>query len=247
MIRLVSLNIERSKHLGLVIPFLQQQNADVVCLQELMEYDIPKFESALEMQYRFAAGKLHAAEGNPGILGEGIFSRLKIVHSKALYYHGSADHIPESDMTDVHTKHTTESTSVIFCDVESGDTTFRIATTHFTWTLDGRPNDYQREDLKKMIEILDGLGEFVLCGDFNAPRGGEIFSMIAKKYKDNIPLTYKTSIDVNLHRAGKIASEKMDEKMVDGLFSTPQYVVSDVELHSGVSDHLAVVATIARA
>jgi|GEM_PF-5115909 hypothetical protein len=37
MIRFVSLNIERSKHLDLVIPFLQAQNADVVCLQELMD------------------------------------------------------------------------------------------------------------------------------------------------------------------------------------------------------------------
>jgi hypothetical protein len=39
----------------------------------------------------------------------------------------------------------------------------------------------------------------------------------------------------------------MDTKMVDGLFSTPGYLVSDVELHSGVSDHMAITANVAKA
>ena len=64
---------------------------------------------------------------------------------------------------------------------------------------------------------------------------------MSDRFKDNIPLRYTTSIDPNLHRAGAL------ELMVDGLFSTPGYVVSDVALHSGVSDHCAITCAISRA
>jgi endonuclease/exonuclease/phosphatase family metal-dependent hydrolase len=247
MINLISLNIERSKHLDLVIPFLQAQNADVVCLQELMEYDIPLFGSELGMHHVYVGEKSHEAEGKRGIMGNGIFSRLPVLESKTVYYVGDAEHMPMQDMTDVHTKHATQNSAVLFCDIEKENELFRLATTHFTWTPDGKPDDYQRADMKKLLDTLAGSGEFVLTGDFNAPRGGEIFSILAEKYKDNIPPEYKTSIDLDLHRAGHIPEEEMDKKMVDGVFSTPEYIVTDVELHSGVSDHLAIAASISKA
>ena len=117
---------------------------------------------------------------------------------------------------------------------------FSISTTHFTWTPDGDANEYQRKDLENLMKILDGYKSFVLAGDFNAPRGREIFSAIAAKYKDNIPLEYVSSIDSNLHRAPGL------KLMVDGLFSTPDYKVEDAELVCGVSDHCAIVAKISK-
>ncbi|HEV3245246.1 MAG TPA: endonuclease/exonuclease/phosphatase family protein [Candidatus Paceibacterota bacterium] len=246
MIRLVSLNIERSKHLDLVIPFLQEQRADVVCLQELMERDIPTFSEALGSEAFFSYYTTHPAEGRPGRFGTGIFSRSPAADKDALYYWGDPQHMRQFDLTNARTKRESECRAVSFVDLEKDGERFRIATTHFTWTPDGNADDNQRADMNKLLTILAGLGEFVLSGDFNAPRGGEIFSMLAQRYKDNIPSEYKTSIDLDLHRAAKIASEHMDEKMVDGLFSTPQYAVSQVELHVGISDHLAITATISR-
>ena len=79
----------------------------------------------------------------------------------------------------------------------------------------------------------------MLCGDFNAPRGGEIFGLLAQKYKDNVPQKYTTSIDGILHRAGPLPF------MVDGLFSTPGYTVSHVEMVCGISDHCALIANVA--
>ena len=52
------------------------------------------------------------------------------------------------------------------------------------------------------------------CGDMNVPRGNETFNRLAEKYKDNIPLEYKTSIDQNLHRVKGL------QVMVDGLYYT---------------------------
>ena len=91
----------------------------------------------------------------------------------------------------------------------------------------------------------------MLCGDFNAPRmyegkPGEIFAMLAAKFKDNIPAIYETSIDVSLHRNGKTNAQELSDKMVDGLFTTPAYEASDVVLHPDISDHYAISATITR-
>ena len=70
--------------------------------------------------------------------------------------------------------------------------------------------------------------------------------MLAAKYKDNVPVQYKTSIDVALHRLGKERPEEFADKMVDGIFSTPLYEVKNVEMKGGVSDHCALVATVTK-
>ena len=245
-ISFVSVNIERSKHLDRVKAFLESAHADVVCMQELMEYDIPFFEEILGTKCHFAPETRHPAENRPGIMGNGIFSRLPVAEYVEHYYRGSRDEMHDFDFTNTHTKDATEARVVSQCDVEKDGVRFRIMTTHFTWTPKGGTDDYQRRDLKLVLGILSEAGEFVLAGDFNAPRmhegkPGEIFSQIAAAYKDNIPAHYETSIDHQYHRA---PLEEIKDKMVDGLFTTPSYIATDVALHSGVSDHCAITATI---
>jgi endonuclease/exonuclease/phosphatase family metal-dependent hydrolase len=243
---LVSVNVERSKHLDLVRAFLETRQPDVVCMQELMEYDIPYFEQALEAQCIFAPTSMQPAEDKPGAEGIAIFSRSPIHTSARAYYRGAFDRSVQVDHTSVESKYRSSSAVVLSAVITHDGEEFQLATTHFTWTPDGKPDDFQRRDMKSMLEALSGLGEFVLTGDFNAPRifdgrPGEIFAELASKYKDNIPARYTTSIDGSLHRAGSL------ELMVDGVFSTPAYIVSDVELHTGVSDHCAVTALITKA
>jgi endonuclease/exonuclease/phosphatase family metal-dependent hydrolase len=95
------------------------------------------------------------------------------------------------------------------------------------------------------MACLQSEKDFALCGDFNAPRGGEIFTTLASHYTDNIPSKYETSIHVALHRAGSVDGARLAHLMVDGLFTTSGYAASDVRLEFGVSDHAAIVATIA--
>jgi endonuclease/exonuclease/phosphatase family metal-dependent hydrolase len=249
MIKLVSLNIERSKHLDRVIPFLQQQHADIVCLQELVETDIPIFEQHIGSCAVYAQTSFHPADapqtGNV-VDCNGIFTRLPVLAYDTVFYAGDPEQLPKQTGTAEENSRTEPNRLLSFARVGKDPETFTVATTHFTWSYKGAATDLQRKDMTSLLQKLELIGECVLCGDFNAPRGGEIFQMLADRYKDNIPEKYKTSIDVNLHRAGKFPSEKMDEKMVDGLFTTPGYVVSDVELHAGVSDHMAITATISR-
>jgi endonuclease/exonuclease/phosphatase family metal-dependent hydrolase len=235
-LKFIQVNIERSKHLNLVIPFLKAEDPDVVTVQELMERDVAKLEEALGMPCFYAPMCLHPAEKNPGIMGDGIFSKHPMIKSENIYYHKSANPVV------LHTEGVpgTTANAVTLCDIEKEGEIFRIATTHFTWTPDGKPNDLQRRDMENMLKVLSTQGEFVFSGDFNAPRGGEMFGVLAQIYKDNIPPEVTSSIDGTIHRAGPLPY------MVDGIFSTPGYQVSNVVMHTGVSDHCAFSALITK-
>ena len=240
IIKLVQLNIEGSKHLELVIPFLRKQNPDIACLQEVKQQDLARIEEALSMKSFFAP--MHS--GTAGINGNAILSRLPIMPRTLERYGGYAG---EGLIDYVHgdpTKkaaHASSKFMLSVADIEKEGEAFRIATTHFPVTPHGEATDFQREDMKNLLALLKEEGEFVLTGDFNAPRGGEIFAQLAGAYKDNIPASITTSIDGQLHRAGQLPH------MVDGIFSTPGYSVSSVEGHTGVSDHWAFSAEVSKA
>lgn len=235
-IRLVSVNIERSKHLDRVIPFLQSEQPDVVCIQELNERDIPIIVRELGGAVVFTPlGNAQADAPEEGILlqGLGIWSKKPLESHAVQYYVGSETIARNSPVLRLLPTH-----AVAVAEIECDGEMYRIATTHFTWTPDGSASDEQRVNRTLMLAVLSAYDHFVLTGDFNAPRGGEIFTSIAARYVDNIPAGYTSSIDGSLHRAGQL------DLMVDGLFSTPEYAVSGVRLQDGVSDHMAVVAHI---
>ena len=245
-LKLISLNIERSKHLDVVLPFLEREQPDVVCIQELLQHNASRIATVLGAIDFIFTPMSRLKFGVPGTLsGTGIFSRIALAARAEEYYVGQAGTIPESRATELLT-YNDEYRAIAWVDVEKNGAVFRIATTHFTWTPDGSANDEQRRDMRNLMQALGTMGEFVLGGDFNAPRGGEIFSMLSSAYTDNIPPQYKTSLDLTLHRAARERGHELENKMVDGLFSTPAYTVSGVRLVGGVSDHMAVVATVSK-
>lgn len=241
-LKLVSVNIERAKHYDRLLPFLKRESADVVCMQEVRKPDIPLLEEALGgARCMYAPVHFHPSDGNPALVGSALFSKLSVEESVVSYYVGRADDIPETCINpdgSPKDQTTTMNCALVFATFEKGGAQFRIGTTHFTWSPRGEATEAQRKDMRALLAALTKEQNFVLTGDFNAPRGGEIFSMLAEQYRDNVPLSYTSSIDGTLHRAGRL------ELMVDGMFSTPGYAVSDVRMVSGVSDHCALVATV---
>lgn len=239
-IKLVTLNIELSRRLDTVIPFLQAQGADVICLQELVSADMPAFERALGMSgiYGYMAYEPQAAtkEHPLPIVSVGIYTRLVFSDVRRDYIWGGGEEMPEKK------RFTPDSSSKLLLSAlfEKGGQTFRIGTTHFTWTADGKENPEQLRDLQTLLQHLSRFPGIVFCGDFNAPRGGAVFDAIAAKYRDNVPPKYESSLDPVLHRAPGL------KLMVDGLFSTTHYGVSNVEMKCGISDHCALVADVAR-
>ncbi|TSC62639.1 MAG: endonuclease/exonuclease/phosphatase [Parcubacteria group bacterium Athens0416_74] len=251
-LKLVSVNIERSYHLPLVEEFLSHSDADAVCMQELIFEDIPRISRALGgAECIFEPMGIRPDEVPSITMGVGIFSRAPIHDSHARYYVGKKEEpLQESTNTNPATYNDFKRI-VLAVDIEKEGAAYRIATTHFTWTPDGKPNDVQRRDLRALLTELEQMGEFVLTGDFNAPRGGEIFDALARKYRDNIPHEYTTSLDYAIHHVPQAKLEAdaraagVQGHMVDVLFTTPGYSTEGVRLVGGVSDHMAVVANIA--
>ncbi|MFZ2586630.1 MAG: endonuclease/exonuclease/phosphatase family protein [Alphaproteobacteria bacterium] len=240
--KLISINIERDRHYARWMPWVKAEQPDVVCLQELYEEDAPRLAAELGYAYRaFAPLTVHGVspEGRAQVvMGQGIWSKAPLEKVHVIPYAGEGTGRDVFDTTTPESKVATSRYSLLSADV--GGT--RIVTTHFVWTPDGEVDDNQRSACTVMLEKLQGLGNVVLCGDFNAPRGKETFARLAEVYKDNIPPHYMNSIDKTLHRAGAT----IKDYMVDGLFTTPAYKATDVRLVGGVSDHMGVVGEITR-
>src|SRR3989338_1743845 len=235
-LRIVSLNIESEKHLDCVEDFLTKEKPDVVCLQEVLEPHMERLgEASGAKAHFFAPMNKQEVDGALVQMGVAVFSRFGATFHKPHYYIGTMDDTPFITRVPSGDK---DNRVFVLADIEHEGGMFRIGTTHFTWTPDGEASDGQRRDLQKLLTILAASGELVFAGDFNAPRGGEIFSSLSTHYKDNVPIVYDSSIDPTLHRRGHL------KRMVDGIFSTHHYTVSNVRMVCGLSDHCALVGTV---
>jgi len=247
-IKLISLNIERNLHYDTALPFLRREEADVVCLQEILDRDVKRFEEALQMKALYVStsyadkgrhteelARLGVQEGNA------LLTRLPITREGVFYYYGSPDVVPRVTDPLAPDRYDHMRGAVIWASVQAGEHPFTIGTTHFTWTPEGSiVSKGQWQDVDALLKRLEEFPEFILCGDFNAPRGLPIWGKLAERFKDNIPPEYTTSIDQKLHFKPGIMY------VVDGLFSSKEYRVFDVRLVEGVSDHKAVVGMIER-
>lgn len=241
-LKLISLNVERDRHLDLVRSFLISEKPDVLCIQEVMESNFEFLKKELNMDGIFKPMTKHlsVSDNVEGRSGVAILSKMKISDFEAIYYRGNEGQIKFHDKSTLANLNNTVAKVLIVAKIKYGEDCINIGTTHFTWTPDGMADDVQREDLDKLLSLLSKYKDIVFCGDFNAPRGWEIFNKIASIYKDNIPLKYDSSIDPNLHRVKNL------RYMVDYLFSTKEYLIKDVELREGVSDHKAVIGYISK-
>jgi endonuclease/exonuclease/phosphatase family metal-dependent hydrolase len=238
---LANINIERSHHLASVMAFLSRTAPDVVCLQELIQEDMVELCGRLDFAHHtYAPMALHPGDGRARPYGVGILSRFPFLATEAVHYAGGGSGNELFDISSADSKVRTSRYVVAIGTVIVGDAFFTVGTTHFPWTPDGSASDHQRRACDRLLEVL-GQRPIILCGDFNAPRGREIFSRLATRWRDNVPPHYVTSIDPKLHRAGPL------QLMVDGVFSTRDYRVRNVVLHQGVSDHYAITADITAA
>ena len=243
-LRIASINIERSKHLHRVEAFLQTTKPDVLCLQELCARDIPFFEGLIGNKLHYAPMTLHPAEEELETIGVGLIGWADLSDVTTTYYHGNGNTIiPMQNVTE--NGHMYADTNTIANAVLAGTCQgFRMATTHLNVTAHGQSSSAQIASATKLIAVAESEaqreGGLLLTGDFNAPRGRETFSLIASHFTDGVPTSYTTSIDGTLHRAGPIPF------MVDGLFHTPTYKLTNATLHTGVSDHCALTCTLSK-
>lgn len=243
MLKLISLNVERSKHLDRIFPFIRSERPDILSLQEVLERDLPEFQQqsglahALWLPDAFIADPSNTG-GQPDYSGIALLSRHPFSSRGSEYYY-----MPESGivleakaMVDARA---TNAQGIIWGGIEKDGEAYTIANTHFTWTADGYPNELQEEDFGALKGILSKIGPHMLTGDLNAPRGRGMWEKFSALYdQDSIPADTETTVDPSLHK------NKNLRFVVDALFSNKRYRVGMVQIVPGLSDHKAIVAEI---
>ena len=243
MVKIITLNIETTKHYATVLPFLEKEDADVVCLQEVPD------TFAVELNTRgyqtvYAPMFIKVIDNEEVRIGVMLASKHPFSAIKN-YYHGNEKNIT---IYDKQNKAETRALAYILGEVKIADDLFSIATTHMTDPEDGKEDDFQTLLTEKLLISLAQKKPHCLCGDFNMPRGfNALYEEVLKHYTDTIPSHYQSSLDKNLHRLGNrtdLNAPIFEKYMVDYIFTQPPYIASDVRLQFGISDHAAVIATL---
>lgn len=240
--KLISLNIERNRHYQTVIPFLEEENADIVCLQEVPEEFTTQMET-LGYSVYFSAS--HQYNDGFDLITEGLMiaSKTPLQHTQKVYYHRTPVPIPLYDKNDYGN---TCPHFILMANIDG----LNLATTHFPVTEDkGVVSIYQKHAITELKKQVGALPPHILCGDFNIPRGhNPLYADLLELYTDTIPATYGSSLDRDLHRVGGDPEKEyiFNDFMVDYIFTQPPYTAKNVRLVFGISDHAAVIGTIAK-
>jgi len=213
-----------------------------LCLQEVFAKDIQNIMQATGLdKYSFVSQAKVTKENihlpTHGLWGIAIFAK-NLSKTRKHYYHGNANQIPEFF---AYQDPNSMNRCLLSCQTEVGGDIFQLATTHFTWSGDGKVTDLQKEHFKSLKTSLTSYSEIIFCGDLNTPRGEKIYDQLAEIYKDNIPSKIDTTVDKNIHKSGKDI-----RLVVDALFTSQHYKASKVKVVGGVSDHKAIVAEVKR-
>jgi endonuclease/exonuclease/phosphatase family metal-dependent hydrolase len=236
-VKLITLNIEQDKHLERVIPFLEKEKADIICLQEVFASDFDYIRKRLSMTSYFCPmgyidNKIYpTGSKKDGLLGMMILSNLICSKPKADYYENeNCPILTPNGITD----------RILFRSAfyKNGEI-FNVGNTHFTWSPKGEVSDLQKESFNRLKKILEKMDDFILCGDFNAPREKEVFNSFLKEgFRDNLPQNISSTIDARYHRNKNLSYA------VDNIFSKGAYDVSNVRIADGLSDHKAIIGEI---
>jgi len=241
--KFIQLNVERDKHCARWVPFLAREQADVVCLEEVLGPTVERLRRELGLHATYVpTARLYGfepeAEGKPW----GVAVLTKEPHRVAGVHrygtHGDAEVLPALVYGSWNANGEVP-THRVFLVVEVGE--MRVGVTHFTWSPNGLPNAVQRRDLPELLRYARAYPDLVLCGDCNVPRGmSELYDTFTEVLTDHVPLSVVSTLDPALHRVPGLM------RMVDYLWSTPHYRVSDVRVVGGLSDHRALVGEVER-
>lgn len=249
-LRLVSINIEGDKHWDTVLPFLQELNPDVVCIMEVYEEELSKLSQFPFQSFMPCTKRPFRRDesGEPRVFGSAIVSKYPIASHHTNYYSKVGSELPIFINGSSKDKYESYWYGYIAAEVTKDTQTFKVITTHFVWTHDGMPDDYQRAGLQEMKRLLADEGEHVLCGDFNIPRDMNDLSVeLVQGYVNAVSLSEATSLDAQFHRVAKTPEwSRVQHFVVDYMLTTPHYQATSEPLVFGISDHAAIVTTITR-
>jgi endonuclease/exonuclease/phosphatase family metal-dependent hydrolase len=238
-LKLLSLNVENDRHLERVMAAIDTHLPDIVCLQEVFEKDCARLAAVGDYQVKYAISALmpEGSKGNtsPRSWGVAVLTRVPVARQTLSYY-------SDDPRIRIFKQPNDPRRLVLTTEIDHEGRFYRIGTTHFTWSKNGEANHEQREDFARLKQLLLPYPHYVLCGDFNSPRGREMFSRFTGELglADHLPADIKSTLDPKFHRVPTL------ELAVDTIFSTPEYRLTQVQVLEGLSDHKGILARVER-
>lgn len=238
-LKLLTLNIEHDRHLDRVSDAIATHLPDIVCLQEVFEKDCARLAAVGDYQVKYAISALmpEGGRGNssPRSWGVAVLTRVP-VHRQTLAYYS------EDPRIRIFKESNDPRRLVLMTELEHEGRFYRVGTTHFTWSMNGAATDDQRADFTRLKQVLLPYPHYVLCGDFNSPRGREMFSRFTDELGlvDHLPADVQSTLDPKFHRVPTL------ELAVDTIFSTQEYRMTQVQVLDGLSDHKGILAQVER-
>lgn len=235
-LKLLTLNIENERHLSRVHAAITEHLPDIVCLQEVFEPDCAYLASSGGYSVKYAvSGRVQRGSSPQRNWGIAVLSRVP-VHRQTIHCYS------DDPVIRLLREPNDPRRALLVTELEHAGQPYRIVTTHFTWTPNGEINDAQRADFPRMKALLARYPDYIFCGDFNAPRGREMFARFVAELPliDHLPASVATTIDPRFHKASGL------ELVVDTVFSTRQYRLLEIAVLEGISDHKGILARIER-
>jgi endonuclease/exonuclease/phosphatase family metal-dependent hydrolase len=235
-LKLGCLNIEKYRHIERIIPALCENDLDVICLQEVPEDMVGRLAQALQASaYYVTTWRVWREDfQQEKAFGLAVFVRRgAAVNYDDFLYHAAA----ETDQPCPHNG------MLQYLTIEKDGVLYHVGNTHFRWTPNALPSLDQYRDMSELLGVIetqlpdDGI---ILCGDFNAPRGGPVWDKLSARFRDGVPPFIMTTLDQEYHRAAPIFL------VVDGIFTSAHYDTFDVEVVGGLSDHMLVAGKVVR-
>lgn len=154
LIKILSWNIWQGKYLNKISDFLKQCDADIVCLQEVVQNEYGKENIAtflaheLSYEYVYATAMQIKKRNNELDMGNAILSKYEIIDKK------------------IHVLGKSQTRVAIQAGVKINEKIIHILCTHLIHAHQ-QPSIIQDEQADDLIKILP-LDNIILCGDFNA-------------------------------------------------------------------------------
>jgi len=231
MIKVFQLNIQTDNHLHRFIPYLEKENADILCLQEVCEKDVSLIKQSLGFKQSVFQQMSVGLDGSRKI-GVAIFTKFDFENVESVFLGKeffNVTNVSQPMQIDFY---------LLKIEAAVMGEKYTFATTHFPVTVEGSETPFQNQVCEKFLQVVEKYDNLVVTGDFNAPRGRKVFGLISQLLTDNVPANVTTTIDQNLHR------KKGIQFVVDGFF-TKDLSVREVDLQDGLSDHMAITGRVA--
>lgn len=240
--KLITLNTWQGRFFRNFKPFFEEQNADIICLQELNKTDgyIPTYHSLETWNDMLDITKFkntyYSAVWSYDLMdrevefGNGLLSRFPITQKETLFTHGSYQKVSADNY-----ESNVRNAQIVELDVE--DQKLTVVNHHAHWEADGMGTPVSLEKIKKLVERLRSVdGPLVIVGDFNLRPESEAIQYLVNELNLR-DLTAEAGLDNTLENAVTEFKVACDHIFVSKHIDVVNFERSDALL----SDHKALI------